>query len=217
VIRAELSASTTLIGPVRLYGVAGTEASISESSNQSALFASGEVALRLGGARLHGGVLLRDSITLAPPLIFDSQLTPAAEGQVMGFYGGITGAVWRAIHADVNYTTWDNTGWYRPGTELRARLYLDTEWRRRFPSGNFHIHAGLSYESRGDARFPGAGGQALIAPSHTTVSSLIEIRILSVVISWQNRNIRGLEQGEVPGLPLPRRLNVYGARWVLWN
>lgn len=202
---------------VQVSGIVGQIAGISTSSGAASLFARGEVGLRLGAAWLRGGVMVRDSVLLLPPSRFDTSLVAASDPAATGVYASLRGRIWRSVHVDINVVGWDGDGWYRPELETKATLYVDSWALSRFPNSTFHIHASATHESRGEVRFPGSGSATFVAPSHSSISALLEIRVLTAVIFWQNRNLRGLEYVEVPGLEMPRRLNVYGVRWVLWN
>jgi hypothetical protein len=217
VMVAEVGLLARPLSFLRLTGTAGKRTSIGGSAATEGIFASGDLGVRIKRLWLHGGVILRDSITIEPPTVFDSSLTERADPAATGTYVRLRGALWRDLFADVSVAQWDKGGWYRPESETSATIYVDTWWLNKFPQRTFHVYAGLTWSNRGDVRFPSGDAGEVVARGHSTISSLLEIRILSAVISWQARNIRGLEQSEVPGLQLPRRLNVYGVRWVLWN
>ncbi len=215
-VAAELSVQANPLPLISLSGSVGQTSPMGSSTRPAAFFANADLGVRVLRATLHGGVLLRDSMQLAAPIVFDASLASRAETGAFGIYARLNGPVWRDIHADITTIHWDADGWYRPGQLTRASIYLDSWWPRKFPNRTFHIYAGLAYETRADTRFP-SSANVVVAPGHTSISSLVEIRILSAVLTWQNRNIRGLEMSEVPGLRLPRRLSIYGVRWVLWN
>jgi hypothetical protein len=217
VMSAELSLRTSLLNFLTVSGSVGQLSSIGGSDRPAGLFAHADVGLRLRRTWLHGGLVLRDSLTLVAPIVFDPSLTARDEAAALGVYARINGPIWRDIHAEVTTIHWDSDGWYRPEQMTRASIYLDSWWLRKFPRRTFHIHAGVTYENRSDAMFPTGAAGVSTAPGHSSITSLVVIRILSAVITWQNRNIRGLEISEIPGLRLPRRLSVYGVRWVLWN
>jgi hypothetical protein len=49
------------------------------------------------------------------------------------------------------------------------------------------------------------------------VSTLLEIRIMRAVLTYQQRNILGYLYQVVPGFEMPRVLAIYGVRWDFWN
>ena len=125
--------------------------------------------------------------------------------------------VFKAIRLDGYAVRWrDGGGLYRPDIQTRGTLTLDTRWLSRFPSGSFGIKLGVTHEYRGFVRFPTAAGDQVVAPSRP-VSTLLELRLLSAVISWQFRNTVGELYETVPGFAQPRQTSVYGVRWDFWN
>jgi hypothetical protein len=213
----ELSATASPLPFLKLSGSVGQRIGFGESAGPDQLFANVDLALAAGKLWLHGGAIVRDSALLAPPTVFGGNLAPHAQPSALGNYARVNGAVWRDVRVDLSTISWDTDGRYLPKTESKATLFLDSWALHKFPNRTFHIHAGVTLESRSTVSFPTAGDGTLTAEGYSSISSLVEIRIVSAVISWQNRNIRGLEQSQVPGLQLPRRYNVYGVRWVLWN
>ena len=57
----------------------------------------------------------------------------------------------------------------------------------------------------------------MAVPGYRTTSSLLEIRILSAVVSWQFRNFLGERYTQVPDFAAPRETSIYGVRWEFWN
>ena len=54
-------------------------------------------------------------------------------------------------------------------------------------------------------------------PGYRTISTLLEIRILSATVSWQFRNLLGERYAQVPFFIMPRQTNFYGVRWEFFN
>jgi hypothetical protein len=52
---------------------------------------------------------------------------------------------------------------------------------------------------------------------YRTVSTLLQVRILTAEIFWNFRNILGERYSQIPGYRLPRLTNIYGVRWEFWN
>ena len=52
---------------------------------------------------------------------------------------------------------------------------------------------------------------------YRTISTLVEIRIMTATISWQFRNFLGERYSQVPTFILPRQTNFYGVRWEFFN
>ena len=66
--------------------------------------------------------------------------------------------------------------------------------------------------------FPTNGVPPILAASgYRTISTLLEIRILSATVSWQFRNLLGEPYAQVPTFRMPRQTNFYGVRWEFYN
>src|SRR6185437_9948981 len=153
-----------------------------------------------------GGILRRDSVRLSPPGVYDTNYVPVHEPPATGVTAAIRGQVWRLIHADVWAVRWnDTTGFYRPRYQTRSELYVRTNMLQRFPSGHLGIMASIIHEYRSNVQFPiedpAAPGSIIPATAigYRTISTLLEIRILSATVSWQFRNVLGERYAQVPG------------------
>lgn len=189
----------------------------------SSLSVRGEVGLRLWRLWLAGGMLRRDSAAIASPGLFDPAFrydtlgTRRPVGPATADFATMRGTVYKAIKLDGYALRWrDRGGDYRPDFQTRATLSLETRWLSRFPSGSFGIVAGVTHEYRGAVRFPTASGSQ-VAPPSRPLSTLVELRLLNAVISWQFRNTVGEIYESVPGFGQPQRANIYGVRWDFWN
>lgn len=213
--RGEGSVRVTPLRFLSLAATGGVERADSGGA-PNGIYARGELGLRAGGLWAIGGVLLRDSVALAPPTIFTLGIVPVGERQARGGFVALRGRVWRSIHTDLWAVAWDSAGPYRPRYQSRAELFLRTRWLSRFPSGNFGILALGRHEYRSRVTFPTIDG-SLDARGGSTISTLLEIRLIDAVISWQFRNVLGTYVDQVPGFFLPRTTSVYGVRWEFWN
>lgn len=181
-------------------------------------YARGELGVRVRNLWLVGGVIRRDSISLAPPTVFDTTFIPVADRAATGITAGIRGQLWKLLHADLSAVRWnDSTGFYRPRYETRSELFFGTNLLQRFPSGDFGIKGSIVHEYRSGVRFPTMGAAIDTAPGFRTISTLLEIRVLSATISWQFRNILGERYMQVPNFIMPRQTNFYGVRWTFFN
>jgi len=111
---------------------------------------------------------------------------------------------------------YDSAGIYRPRYETRSRLYLDTDMRARFPSGNLNIFLSVTHDYRSEALFPTATG-FVESSQYRTWSAELEIRLLTATISFQYRNFLGAEYQQVPGFTMPSITSIYGIRWTFVN
>ena len=188
-----------------------------------------EAGVEIRGLWLIGGVVRRDSAFLPPPLPldFDTSRTfaPVLDGTATGVTAAIRGTLYKAVKANISAIRWSDTaGFYRPRYEARSEIYIQTNWLSRFPSGNFGFLYSLVHEYRSNTHMPAfreVGGVMTVGDTavsgYRTLSSLLEIRILSAVAFWQFRNIIGERYSNVPGYLLPRQTQFYGVRWEFWN
>jgi hypothetical protein len=182
-----------------------------------------EAAVRLLDAWLGGGVIRRPGATLTPPSIYNRAYEARSEGQATGAFATIRGRLWGPFYADATGIRWQDAGGglYRPQYQTRSELYVTTTLPRRFPSGNFGLHASLQHEYRSDVLFPiaeeGATGAVRRAGGYRVLSGLIEVRILQAVLSYQYRNMLVEDYATVPNYLMPRQTQFYGVRWEFWN
>ena len=231
--RTRLEASARIL-PLPFLALAGAVSQTSEGLPQpfaedtagnvitvrapATMAARGEASVRIGRLWLGGGVLARDTALLQPPVVFDRDYAPQVDSRAIGTFASVQGRIYKAIYADATGVRWNQTDtWYRPQYQSRARLFISTEWRSRFPSGNFGLLAAGTHEYRSTARFPLTDGNFLATPQSRVVSTLLEIRIVNAVLSWQFRNILGERYQTVPGFEMPRPTSLYGVRWEFWN
>jgi hypothetical protein len=184
------------------------------------LAARGEANLRLGTTWLRGGVLRQQDTmsTLGPRLLGDTALRFAAR-PATGFYGGIDTPVWKAIRLSAQATRWGTGQLYRPQTQTRAELSVQTRWLRRFPLGDFGLNTRLSHEYRGAVQFIDSlrVGTTRLAQPNQAISFLLELRLKTAVLGWSYRFSGNPGYQLIPGLPMPRPLQYYGVRWEFWN
>jgi hypothetical protein len=131
------------------------------------------------------------------------------------------------VQADVNAVYWDSAGAFRPRYQGRAELRLLTNWRSRFPSGEFGVNFAVFDEYRSEVFAPFRSAPTAEDPAPEVVSrraaasnqlgALLEFRLQSAVVSFQIRNALGRRFEYVPGLRAPGAISVYGVRWEFSN
>lgn len=215
-LRADLVGRVGLGSRLELSAGYGRRSSFADSAGPAQGFLHAGAALRLGAWWFRGGVVERDSTTAPAPAIFGPGGAAAVlpGGQALTF--GAAGPLYRAVRVEVSGVRRDAGGIYAPQTHLRARVGLETDWRARFPRGDFTIRAWVGVERRGASLFPGDTGVVLLAGAQP-FTSLLEIRIRSATIIWQFHNFLGEPYQTVPGFDMPRRINLYGVRWNFRN
>jgi hypothetical protein len=184
----------------------------------SANYMRAEAGLRLKQLWLVGGALRRDSLPLSPPRIFDKKFTRNIEPTAAtGTTVAVRGQLWRLVNADVSAIRWNDTPrYFRPRYQTRSELFIRSNFLDRFPTGDFGLKASVVHEYRSGARFP-VGNADELTVGYRTISTLLEIRILSATISWQFRNALGERYKQVPGFLMPRQTNFYGVRWNFFD
>ena len=94
----------------------------------------------------------------------------------------------------------DSTGFYRPQYQTRSELFVRTNLLDRFPVGNLGHQWRRSFTSTDrECASRRRGGTRLVVGGYRTLSTLLEIRILSATVSWQFRNFLGERYTQVPG------------------
>ena len=215
--RIEGSAVMRPLNFVFLSGAAGSEQpkAIGSSARQ---FARVEAGLRLRDVWVTGGVMRRDAVVLRAPTIFYRTTVDTAEAAVQGAFATVRGRLWKALYVDVQAVQWGDTGsFYRPKYQARSELYISTSLLQRFPTGNFHLLASAVHEYRAGSAIPLPPGGAVETGGYRTISTLIQVRILTAEVFWNFRNVLGERYAQISGYPLPRLTNVYGVRWEFWN
>ncbi|MFI5230157.1 MAG: hypothetical protein ACHQWU_13875 [Gemmatimonadales bacterium] len=210
----DITAQFTPLSFVSVIGSVGRSAdSRVADSSITTKFVQGEVGLRIHNLWLLGGILRRDSIRLAAPRVFDTTFVDVREPAATGITAAVRGQLWRLLNADLSAVRWnDLSGFYRPRYQTRSELYIRSNFLRRFPTNDFGLMASLVHEYRSSVNYPTAAG-GVMSPGYRTISTLLEIRILSATISWQFRNVLGERYTQVPTYLMPRQTNFYGVRW----
>jgi hypothetical protein len=215
--RFEASAVVRPLSFVYLSAAAGREQPKVDTTLLSRNFARAEAGLRLRDIWFSGGVLRRDEVPLGAPTIFLRASEDTTESTAQGTFATIRGRVFKAVYLDAQGIQWSDTGsFYRPRYQSRAEVYVSTSLLDRFPTGNFHFLGSVVHEYRSSTLWPTTGGVTRIK-GYRTISSLLQVRILSAEVFWNFRNILGERYTQVPGYPLPRLSNIYGVRWEFWN
>jgi hypothetical protein len=218
--RIEVTGRLTPLPFVSFLAAVGRSGDNTDSSS-TGNFLRAEAGLRVLGLWFSGGVVRRDSTLLLPPVVFGKPYVAVSELAATGITARIDGPIYRALRANVIGIRWnDSTGFYRPRYQTRSEIYLSTNWLSRFPSGNFGILVSASHEYRSKTLYPVEQNSAFTAvsvPDSRIYNFHLEIRIISAVLSYQFRNIRGEPYELVPGYAMPRLNQFYGVRWEFWT
>jgi hypothetical protein len=206
--------------PLPFVALSGSVARSAPSSGVSALASTttvrGEAGLRILGPWISAGIITTDKTQGLAPLVYDTLLLPTPAGRATARTVSIRGPLGRGFGIDSWLINWDQPRAYQPQYQSRSEISFTNNFLRRFPRGDFELHAAGVFEYRGGTSFPLAAGD-VGTPTAKTLSALLEIRILRAVISYQQRNILGYPYSVIPGFDMPRVLAIYGVRWDFWN
>jgi hypothetical protein len=168
--------------------------------------------LRFRGLDFGAGSIAIPASRFVAPTVFELPYDSVSTAARRALTLTVAGPVYRALRFDIHAMQWDSAGPYRPDLDLRARVHMDTEWRSRFPRGDFTFRAAVEYRRIGDVVAPLLSEPTTLAGA-AYWSSHVEIRIRTATISWQYRNYTGTAYQTVPGFLIPQRINFYGVRW----
>jgi hypothetical protein len=133
------------------------------------------------------------------------------------------GRLYKDVRLDVQAIRWDASQYNRPQLHVRTEIALVSDWRRRFPRGEFSINARLWHELRGGAPFfygtaTGSGTPDVrITERANVVTGLLELRLQSATLFYQYRNLTGGAYEQIRGITMPPAVQMYGVRWEFWN
>jgi hypothetical protein len=209
------------VQPLPFFALSGSVATSRPTGSGSSSLATtatvrGEVGLRILGPWISAGMITSDKTQGLAPLVYDTLLLPTPAGRAKAQTVSIRGPLGRGFGIDSWLTRWDQTRPYQPQYQSRSEINFTNSFLRRFPRGDFELHAAGVYEYRGHTILPLAAGDVRMTTAKT-LSALLEIRILRAVVSYQQRNILGYQYFVVPGFEMPRVLAIYGVRWDFWN
>ena len=214
--RLEGSGFVNLGGRFALSGTVSRFTPIENSDAPTSLAMRAEAGVRAARMWFSLGALRRDTTFLPAAIAFDTSFQSAAQGASNGLFATMRGKFYRDVGFDVTATRYADAGIYRPQYETRSRLYLDSDMRAKFPSGNLNLLLAVTHDYRSPALFPTADG--LVESSQYRVwSAELEVRLLTATISFQYRNFLGAEYQQVPGFTMPSITSIYGIRWTFIN
>jgi hypothetical protein len=176
----------------------------------------GEAGLRVLGPWISAGMITTNKTEGLAPLVYDTLLFPTPAGRATARTISIRGPLGRGFGIDSWLASWDQARAYQPQYQSRSEINFTNNFLKRFPRGDFEVHAAGIFEYRESTIFPLAAGDVR-TPAAKTLSALLEFRILRAVISYQQRNILGYPYSVIPGFDMPRVLAIYGVRWDFWN
>jgi hypothetical protein len=214
--RIEAAGHVSLFGRYALSGVVSQFSPIEGSESPSTVALRAEAGVRASRMWFTVGALQRDAAFLPPAIAFGESFLGAAVGESRGLFATMRGKFYRDVGVDFSATKYKSAGIYRPEYETRTRLYVDSDMRSRFPSGNLNVLLAITHDYRTQALFP-TSEDFLQSSQYRVWSAELEIRLLTATISFQYRNFLAAEHQQVPGFTMPSITSVYGVRWTFIN
>jgi hypothetical protein len=199
-------------------------AALSRTSPKNAAAGIAFTGTRLEGAVqwhdrwISAGLVTEGARTLYAPIELDTALRTVTTAAATGTIFSVRGPLLRGWQLDMDVINWSAAGPYRPQTQARTRIFFESSFLGRFPRNNFHLLLSGTHEYRSTTYVPlGVNPIGQQTPGASVISTLLEIRIATAVISWQFRNVVGTIYETYPGYVMPRLVNIYGVRWEFWN
>jgi hypothetical protein len=182
-----------------------------------------EAALRVRRLWFGGGVLRDDASRFEAPVILGTPAARLSSVAAQGVLLSATGRLYKDVRLDVQAIRWDGSQYGRPTMHVRTELALISEWRRRFPRGEFSINARLWHDLRDGVPFfygsavGGSTADVRITERAQVVTGLLELRIQRATLFYQYRNLTGGAYEQIRGVTMPPAVQIYGVRWEFWN
>lgn len=180
-----------------------------------------EAALRLRNLWIGGGMIRDDAGGYANPVLIGAPKADLVSAAAQGLLANVHGRLFKDVFLDVQALRWDGAQFSRPQTQVRVELALVSEWRRRFPKGEFSINARLMYDQRGGVPFyygeaEGEPDIRVTEPAQVA-TGLLELRIQRATLFYQYRNLTGGQYEQIRGITMPPAVQMYGVRWEFSN
>jgi hypothetical protein len=118
--------ATVRLLPLPFLAISGSVARrspVMSADRPTALAVRGELGVRLGRMWLSGGAIMRDTVDLQAPVVFDTAFQAAAHGQQVGTFATVRGKFFRDLGVDLLGIRWDADGFYRPTEQSATSTY----------------------------------------------------------------------------------------------
>ena len=179
-----------------------------------------EAAVRFKGLWFGGGVLRDDGAAYGTIPLVGAGPGVIVANPATGVTASVHGRLYKDLQLDVQAITWDAAQYNRPKTQFRTELALVSEWRRKFPKGQFGFNARLILDSRSGVPFdygPDEDPVKWITEPAIVATGLLEIRIQRGTLFYQYRNLTGGQYEQIRGITMPPAVQLYGMRWQFFN
>lgn len=179
-----------------------------------------EAAVKLKGLWIGGGVLRDDASVYGTLPLLAVPTGVVGANAATGITANVHGRLYKDLHLDVMAINWDAAQYNRPKTQIRTELAVISQWRRKFPKGQFGFNARLIFDSRGGVPFyygPNEDPLKWTTESAMVMTGLLEIRIQRGTLFYQYRNLTGGQYEQIRGITMPPAVQMYGVRWEFSN
>ncbi len=221
--RVDLSARAQPFSWLILTGAQSTRTPDSATGRDGGSTLRAEAAFRVGRLWLGGGVIRDGATNFASPVILGTPAALLPSVSAQGVLVSATGRLYKDVRVDVQAIQWDGSQYNRPELHVRTEIALISDWRRRFPRGEFSINARIWHELRNGVPFfygnaTGTGAPDVrITERANVVIGLLELRIQRATLFYQYRNLTGGAYEQIRGITMPPAVQMYGVRWEFWN
>lgn len=221
--RIDLSARAQPLSWLILTGAQSTRTPDSATGRLSGSTLRAEAALKVGRLWLGGGVIRDNANRFDSPEILGTPAALLSSVDAQGVLVSAAGRLYKDVRLDVQAIRWDGSQYNRPQLHVRTEIALISDWRRKFPRGEFSINARIWHELRGGVPFfygTAAGSSTpdiRITERANVVTGLLELRIQRATLFYQYRNLTGGAYEQIRGITMPPAVQMYGVRWEFWN
>lgn len=221
--RIDLSARAQPLSWLILTGAQSTRTPDSATGRVSGNSLRAEAALKVGRWWLGGGVIRDDANRFESPVIIGTPAALLSSVDAQGILVSAAGRLYKDVRVDVQAIRWDGSQYNRPQLHVRTEIALISDWRRKFPRGEFSINARIWHELRDGVPFfygTAAGNSTpdvRITERANVMTGLLELRIQRATLFYQYRNLTGGAYEQIRGITMPPAVQMYGVRWEFWN
>ncbi len=221
--RVDLSARAQPFSWLILTGAQSSRAPDSATGRVGGSTRRAEAALKVGRLWLGGGVIQDNANQFDSPVILGTPAALLSSVDARGVLVSAVGRLYKDVRVDVQAIRWDGSQYNRPQMHVRTEVALISDWRRRFPRGEFSINARIWHDLRGGVPFfyGTAAGKSTpdvrMTERANVMTGLLELRLQRATLFYQYRNLTGGAYEQIRGISMPPAVQIYGVRWEFWN
>ncbi|WP_309669268.1 Plug domain-containing protein [Gemmatimonas sp.] len=221
--RVDVSARAQPFSWLILTGAQSTRTPDSATGRVNGNTLRAEAALKVGRLWLGGGIIRDNANRFESPVILGTPAALLSSVDAQGVLVSAAGRLYKDVRLDVQAIRWDGSQYNRPQLHVRTEIALISDWRRRFPRGEFSINARIWHELRDGVPFfygTAAGSstpEVRITERANVMTGLLELRLQRATLFYQYRNLTGGAYEQIRGITMPPAVQMYGVRWEFWN